>query len=560
MSPATTGAGRRRAGDAVTALVPLLLSVVIGCGDGSDKQGPPASADTATPTLTNTPYSPTGTPPNTPTNTPKSTPTSTMTSTPTNTPSPTRGGDVASPDLEGPITGGAGMPFVAGTTFDLAEVGYSQAEYFMSGTATAYTSLGPLDTDGEWMVKTGDTATYNTRILVYRPINREKFNGTVVVEWPNVSGGLDAAPDWIMGHTEFTREGYAWVGVSAQFVGVEGGGSPLGLPPMPLKAIDPERYGSLVHPGDSFSYDIFSQAGKAVLDPAGIDPLKDLAVGKVIAVGESQSAFRLVTYINAVHPVAQLYDGFLVHSRGGIGAPLSESPQPQIAVPGSAQIRTDLDVPVLTFETETDLTVLGFLSARQPDGERFRLWEVAGTAHADTYTIVVGATDLGDSPDAAGLVVTSAPLPGFTCNAPINSGPQHFVLKAAIAALNRWVWGGAPPPSAPRLEVAGDPPGMIVRDVNGNALGGIRTPQMDVPIATLSGEGQEGSLFCLLFGSTVPFDEAMLASLYPDHEAYVSAFNEATDQAVQAGFILPVDAELMKAAAASSDVGEGPDD
>jgi len=44
----------------------------------------------------------------------------------------------------------------------------------------------------------------------------------VIVEWLNVSGGVDAAPDWIQGHVELIRDGFAWIGVSAQFVGVEG--------------------------------------------------------------------------------------------------------------------------------------------------------------------------------------------------------------------------------------------------------------------------------------------------------------------------------------------------
>ena len=211
------------------------------------------------------------------------------------------------------------MPFIASTTFDLAQVGYSEAEYFISGTATAYTNVGPLSNDGQWTVTPGDTAAYKTRILVYRPIDPEKFNGTVVVEWLNVSGGLDAAPDWISAHTELIREGCAWVGVSAQYVGVEGGNSILGLPVTPLKTTDPERYGSLVHPGDSFSYDIFSQSAQAIRRPAGISPLGDLKISAVIAAGESQSAFRMVTYINAIHPLADIYDGFLVHSRGGNG-------------------------------------------------------------------------------------------------------------------------------------------------------------------------------------------------------------------------------------------------
>jgi hypothetical protein len=524
MSRAPGGLRLRRLGVAVVALV-TSLAPVVGCGDGADLSS--TSQSTATPTQIPTP-----------------------------TPTQVRGDSVPSPDIEGPVTGGSGAPFIASTTFDLAQVGYSEAEYFISGTATAYTNVGSLTADGEWTVTTGDIAAYKTRILVYRPSDRTKFNGTVLVEWLNVSGGLDAAPDWLSAHTELIREGCAWVGVSAQYVGVEGGSSILGLPVTPLKMADPERYGSLVHPGDSFSYDIFSQAAQAIRRPAaGISPVGDLKTGTVIAAGESQSAFRMVTYINAVHPLADIYDGFLVHSRGGntiAAAPLSEPPEPSISVPGSAQIRSDLDVPVLTFETETDLTFLSYYSARQADSDRFRLWEVAGTAHADAYMLAIGSTDLGNSPDAATLVLTSNPVPGITCRTPINSGPQHFVLNAAIAALIQWVRQGTPPPHAPLLDVTGT---KIVRDAHGNALGGIRTPQVDVPIATLSGEGQTGSVLCLLFGTTKPFDAATLAALYPDHNAYVSAFDNATDGAVSAGFILPQDAELLKTAAASSAVG-----
>src|SRR5262249_17753961 len=82
---------------------------------------------------------------------------------------------------------------------------------------------------------------------------------------------------------------------------------------------------------------------------------------RLIAAGESQSAFRLVTYIDAIHPLARVYDGYLVHSRSGVlGAALSESPEPAIAVPGGALIRSDLDVPALIFATETDLTFLSW--------------------------------------------------------------------------------------------------------------------------------------------------------------------------------------------------------
>ncbi|MEE8386800.1 MAG: alpha/beta hydrolase domain-containing protein, partial [Dehalococcoidia bacterium] len=164
----------------------------------------------------------------------------------------TAGAVVPTPEVEGPISSSAGAFITPPIAFDLAPGGYLEEEFYVSGTATAYTSADPLDSDGQWTAAPGDTAAYVTRILVRRPARRRKFNGTVVVEWHNVSGGLDAAPDWTYAHTLLMRNGFAWVGVSAQHEGVEGGGGSLGLN-LSLKAVDPARYGSLAHPGDSFS-------------------------------------------------------------------------------------------------------------------------------------------------------------------------------------------------------------------------------------------------------------------------------------------------------------------
>jgi len=462
---------------------------------------------------------------------------------------------VPSPSIEGPITN-PGTPFVAATTFDLAQVGYEEAEYFISGTARAYVNSAPLGTDGRWSVTTGETAAYKTRILVYRPTNPKKFSGTVVVEWLNVSGGVDAAPDWVQGHVELLRDGVAWVGVSAQIVGVEGGPTLLGLMSQPLKVVNPARYGSLHHPGDSFSYDIFSQAGQAIRTPSGPNPLGTLKAKRVIAIGESQSASRMVNYVNAIHPVAHIYDGFLIHSRGSFGAALSEAPQPAIIPPGSTAIRADVDVPVFTVETETDLTLLGYFRARQDDARHFRLWEVAGTAHYDTYGLGVGTTDVGTSPDIAAVVIMTDAAGGMIhCNTPVNSGPLHYVLNAALNKLIRWVRTGKAPKSAPRLDVSAGPPITIQRDQHGNALGGIRTPWVDVPIATFTGLQSGGSILCLIFGTTTLFDAPTLAALYPTHKAFTSAYDKALKRAVKKGWILEPDAKLIKKWAAGSNIG-----
>ena len=462
---------------------------------------------------------------------------------------------VPSPSIDGPITN-PGTPFAAATTFDLAQVGYEEAEYFISGTARAYVNSAPLGTDGRWSVTTGETAAYKTRILVYRPTNPKKFSGTVVVEWLNVSGGVDAAPDWVQGHVELLREGVAWVGVSTQIVGVEGGPVLLGLMSQPLKVVNPARYGSLHHPGDSFSYDIFSQAGQAIRTPSGPNPLGTLKAKRVIAIGESQSASRMVNYVNAIHPVAHIYDGFLIHSRGSFGAALSEAPQPAIIPPGSTAIRADVDVPVFTVETETDLTLLGYFRARQDDARHFRLWEVAGTAHYDTYGLGVGTTDVGTSPDIAAVVIMTDAAGGMIhCNTPVNSGPLHYVLNAALNKLIRWVRTGKAPKSAPRLDVSAGPPITIQRDQHGNALGGIRTPWVDVPIATFTGQQSGGSILCLIFGTTTLFDAPTLAALYPTHKAFTSAYDKALKRAVKKGWILEPDAKLIKKWAAGSNIG-----
>ena len=174
---------------------------------------------------------------------------------------------------------------------------------------------------------------------------------------------------------------------------------------------------------------------------------------RVLAEGESQSAFRLTTYIDAIQPLTHVYDGFLVHSRGGGSAPLSQAPQANVPAPPVVYFRRDLGAPVLAVETETDLMVLGYLPDQQADSPGFRLWEAAGTAHADDYISNLGAGDDGRGAAARAEFesMLSPPVgtPGFTCGTPINTGEGHYVVDAAVYALNRWVATGKAPARAP---------------------------------------------------------------------------------------------------------------
>jgi hypothetical protein len=447
-----------------------------------------------------------------------------------------------------PATGGRGQAFIAAASGDLAAVGYEQSEFFISGKATAYQPAQPLTADGNWSVDAATTADYKTRAIVRRPTDPANFNGNVIVEWLNVSGGLDAAPDWTYTHVELIREGYAWVGLSAQVVGIDGGPSMGLVAGYTLKAADPGRYGSLVHPGDQYSYDMYTQTGAAAWFANDV-MLGGLQPERVIAIGESQSAFRLTTYVNAVGPNTDIWDGYLVHSRGNAGAALNVD----VKMPTDQRIRTDLNVPVLQFQAETDLLGRGLnsIGARQPDTELIRTWEVAGTAHADAYNLGIGDTDNGDGAGDAALFQAMLTPPAsiygglLACTTPINAGPHTYVLRSALNSLDNWIRTGEAPESRPTLDINN---AAFVLDAKGNVTGGIRTPHVDVPVATLSGLGQTGSAFCGLFGTTVTPPPADFASwaLPNGRAAFDAAWIASLDDAVAKGNILEVDAVQLR--------------
>jgi hypothetical protein len=457
----------------------------------------------------------------------------------------------------------SGKPALLLSAFDLASVGYTEEEFFVSGTAASYKLTGPPTADGHWDAAQADTAPYTTRIVVVRPTDPKKFNGTVVVEWLNVSAGQDSSPDWNDAHRELIRQGYAYVGVSAQKVGVDGGDAAMGGGMgQPLKKLNPQRYASLIHPGDAYSFDIYSQAGRLLKQHDASDLLGGLKPKHVIAAGESQSAVFLTTYVNAVDPLAKVYDGFLIHSRFGPSAQLDgKSIRDAAVVLPAVRLREDLRVPVITVITETDLVgggLTGFYGARQPDNAHLRVWEMPGTSHADIYTFGAGFIDSGSAPIDK-LAAAWHPMDsilGMKLAKPVNAAPQHhYIVEAALASLNRWVETGAMPPQAqPMTATAGAQPGSppaLTRDANGETEGGIRTPWVDVPVATLSGGGNGGSPLAMLAGSTVVFDQPTLDRLYPGGKSeYLKKFEASLDSTIQAGFILPADkSEILQIAA-----------
>jgi hypothetical protein len=431
--------------------------------------------------------------------------------------------------LDGPITNGTISLPTDLRAFDVATIGYIQEEWFASGTATSYVPVSDLGPDGRWDTQPASTAAYKTRIIVRRPSNPAAWSGTVVVEWLNVSGPFEIYAAWSYTWPAMVDAGAVHIALTAQAFGIEGGESLLGdMGAVPgLRESNPERYGSLVHPGDAYSFDIASQVGAALRSQAAAALFGGRPVDRLVMSGEGQSAGFLVTYINAVQPVANAYDGFFVHKRGGSAANLDGSLNIDDALNPTKtglRIRDDLDAPVLIFETETDITVQRYAAARQEDSDFIRTWEVAGAAHADAH-FVGGSFDL--------------------CGRPINNGPHHYVATAGIAAIMRWAEGGEAPPHSDRIQTSGEGEETVIdRDEHGNALGGIRTPSVDVPVSTLTGEAPPGGpSFCRLFGASYPFDETTLVSLYGTKANYLALFNSSLDETIEAGFVRAEDAD-----------------
>ncbi|WP_340646752.1 alpha/beta hydrolase domain-containing protein [Phenylobacterium sp.] len=448
--------------------------------------------------------------------------------------------------IQGPVTGGAHGWAFNRPLIDLAAKGFVEQEFFLTGEATTY-ALAPgaeQGRDGRWRVEPKGKVPFKTRFLVYRPADPAKFNGTVVVCWNNVTAGYEL---FFGEGPEVLEEGYAYVCATVQRVGVHG----FEENPQGLAAWDGDRYGDLSIPTDDASYDIFSQVARAVGPDRDrtVDPLGGLAVNKVIGLGASQSAGRLSTYINAVHPLPReqgghAFDGYMlqIYFGGGtaieasdrLGNPATATTRP--ALRGANLIRDDLDVPAMIVNTE--LEAISCWPVRQPDTERFRTWEAAALTHVSYQAQLTRnekyQRDFGTTPSAPSEQMNRIYLQPF--------------YDAALHHLARWVNGGAPPPSQPLIDFTSD--GHVVRDAHGIATGGIRLPQAAAPVAMNSSRPVSDDFSGRLRGSNKPFDAATLDALYGDEAGYLTRFRQAAAAAVEAGVLMPRDVEPAVAEAA----------
>ncbi|HTZ86133.1 MAG TPA: alpha/beta hydrolase domain-containing protein [Solirubrobacteraceae bacterium] len=424
---------------------------------------------------------------------------------------------VPTPTIEGPIpVTETSHPFAA-TDIPLANYGYTEEEFFVSGTGYTYSTTGAVNVNGSKITTGGPnsngTYPFKTRIIVRRPIDPSKFNGKVVAEWENVTAGYDLEANWYGDPYYLLKHGYAFVGIDAQNVGVSA-----------LKKFNSTRYGSLeVGPtGDALSYDIYAAALKAIRgDGTGPLPLGEEETSKITkltASGESQSCSRLVTYFNKVAPLQEIADNYLLTVC--TGAIRADRPEKVLRI-------------ITEFENKAEQT-----EAEYPSNPSLRHWEAAGASHVPFDAASNWAPpierDLG--PQIASCV-----------KKPLSKIQWPFMVNVGTKDLEEWSEGGSPPPLAPRGQYVNSK--TLAKNSLGEALGGIRYPEIEVPIGIQTSENSAApppnpypdSAFCQLLGGNVPFSEETLNGLYTNYGEYVDKVKADTEKLEGEGFILPED-------------------
>ena len=468
---------------------------------------------------------------------------------------PSRGG-VPVPTLIGPVPETASSYPFGRPNLNLAAYGYEEQEFFVKGTANVYS----YDSSGNVVTNFRD-APYETRIVVYRPIDPRRFSGTVLTDIMNMTNGYDFPILWAYTHDELMADGDVFVGVTS---------SPNAI--AALQKFNPVRYADLsmaAPAGDTCSgrqginstattegglvWDMLSQVGAALKSHGRSNPLGNLITRGPVRVylsGYSQSGGYLLRYINAINASAKVYDGFLIGS--GVDAPtLSKC---EAAIPGDSNLNVVQPTaqPVIAVNTQTDFQGLGGDSvvARADSDtatDKYRLWQVAGASHNSDYLNWF-------HPSASDLAKVGGSVPAYDCDTtPGLSGnfPQEYLLDSAFADLDAWARRGIAPPSASRIEV--DAEGNTVLDAYGNAIGGVRTPYVDVPVATYyptsTSNNPAESFTCALYGHVVPLPTGTINELYPNHVTYVSDVYKDVQKLVAERFLTPTDGLAIENAA-----------
>jgi hypothetical protein len=467
---------------------------------------------------------------------------------------------------DGPLPGEPlGTAYLAGHDrgVDLTAHGYLEQEFLISGLADDWTW------DEQLTARPAGALPFTTRILVRRPADPAAFSGAVYLE-PN-HADYDRSLTWSATAPWLVRSGHAHVGVT-QEIAV--------LPD--LARWDPDRYGALRIPATGQRWDIVGLVA-AALKAGATGVLGGYQVRRVLLSGWSQTGTFCRTFLGeGFHDRSQadgrpVIDAYLICiSSGGAGRPGYGVLRAGAQLPLDDPRRTISahGVPVVELlsegESETHREVL------RPDADGpadlYRLYQVAGAGHVN------GRREL--TTNRLQMQERGWPVQLREINEQHSDGRMDLVARAVFHAVDRWVADGTPPPVVPArfgyADPAGDGPRGVMpeslplaRDADGNVLGGIRTPWVEVPAATYLPHSTPVPGRCEPAPHAPYSDPAMLADLvahmksfpaaeltrrYGGRDGYLRRLEAAAQAAAEAGWLLDADLpEFLGAAGKARD-------
>jgi len=436
------------------------------------------------------------------------------------------------------------VPF--GTSaINLSKYGYTESEYFATGKAKRYRGAGSSFSETATVIDGNHT--YKTRVLVRKP-SAKKFNGTLIVEWTNVTIGVDADFVFAEAGQQFLRQGYAYAVVSAQSGGIEA-----------LKQWSPKRYGKLsdtvsdtdpvgggsvdtMSHKDALSWDIFSGVAAALkANTAKGSPLAGLKIKTMIATGQSQSASRLTGYYNTIQPKYRLFDGFVFWDRA------------------TNALRADVAAPGISLNSE-GLELYYSRPFPNANGANTRTWDIAGATHgskfAAAYVDSMFQRDGGlRGPSGTPMTFTDWIVPSCQATPAFSTVPNGQVIAAATSAVVNKVRKGTALPA--NILFQRDGSGEILRDGNGQALGGLHLSALDAPTATLNAFNPASPLAfpCNVSGSRVDFTKAQLTARYGTAGNYAQQVSDIDRPLQNQGYLLKADVDANIANALKAAIG-----
>ena len=432
--------------------------------------------------------------------------------------------------------------------WDASDFGYQVDEYLASGSGATFAPIndteagksdvanrsnpwGKRDTAYEANLPADfsprpqpGTGSYTTRIIVYRPRDIKKFSGNVIVEPFHPAGSIEVFS--VVNRFLLTRgDAVVHIDVPGRFPS--------------LKQYSEERYGRLSMPDRSVFWTSVSQIA-TLLKTGGANSPLPMAARHLYMTGYSASADTTYVFLSYHHKLTRTPDGGPVFS-GYLPMSHVKAVPPVDAVVVTAATQCDLfgatdgDTPVsrafrLVFDNDAP-------------GARRRRYEVPGAFHSPFQPPEPGmAIPLrGREPD--GFAACRADQ-NWPARAESHHVPNRAILEACFHHASRWAENGVAPPHAALIET--DSSGKIVTDENGNAKGGLRFPDIAVPVETFLPGFRGGSRNCAANGYSLPFSREKLVALYGTREKYLAQYDAAADKLVNDGYILPEGAAQLK--------------